>query len=73
MMKSHPLSFMKRSQLKIQTPHAGDLSFPPPFSEQSKYLALANKFLCTNGTPNNNIAQVDSSGYFQKTKKKKAS
>ena len=64
---------MKRSRLeaKAETPHVDDLSFPAPFSEQSKYLALADKFLSTNGTRNKNVAQIDSSRHFQKTTKKK--
>ena len=38
---------MKRNRLKLvaQAPEDDDLSFPPPFEEQGKYLRLANEFL----------------------------
>ena len=43
-----------------------DLSFPPPYSEQAKYLALANKFLSLNGS---RVVQIDSAKHFQRAKK----
>ena len=63
---------MKRSRMKIQAKgsHTDDLSFPPPFSEQAKYLALADKFLSTNGTRRNE-GQIDSSKHFEDGKKAK--
>jgi len=63
---------MKRSRLKKKAvwPHADDLSFLPPYSEQAKYLILADKFLSTNGT-RHNVVQIDSSKHFQRTQKKK--
>jgi hypothetical protein len=37
---------MKRSRLTlVPEPLADDLSFPPPFEEQAKYLKLADDFL----------------------------
>ena len=40
---------MKRNRLKLVSeapaPEADDLSFPPPFEEQGKYLKLADEFL----------------------------
>jgi len=37
---------MKRSRLKlVPKQQADDLSFPPPFDEQAKYLKLADDFL----------------------------
>ena len=40
---------MKRNRLKLvaqaPAPGADDLSFPPPFEEQGKYLRLADEFL----------------------------
>ena len=40
---------MKLTRLKLvaqaPAPGADDLSFPPPFEEQGKYLRLANEFL----------------------------
>jgi len=63
---------MKRIRLKTQAkgPHADDLSFPPPFSEHAKYLALADKFLSANGT-RRSVGQIDSSKHFQHGKKAK--
>ena len=63
---------MKRGRLKIQAgrPHADDLSFLPPYSEQAKYLLLADKFLSTNGA-RHNVVQIESSRYFHNAKKRK--
>jgi hypothetical protein len=37
---------MERQQRAIQRPDTkSDLSFPPPFAQQAKYLALADQFL----------------------------
>jgi len=55
-----------------ERPHVDDLSFPPPFFEQAKYLELADKFLSTNGIRHKNALQIDSSKHFQKLRKKKA-
>jgi len=51
-----------------------ELSFPPPFQQQAKYLSLADQFLAkTNGQVRRGKVQaIDSSGHFQKAKKKAA-
>ena len=61
---------MKRSRLKkaARQPEADDLSFLPPYSEQAKYLFLADKFLL-NG--HRNIVPIDISRHFQRAKKNK--
>jgi len=42
---------MKRSRLKlVPQAQADDLSFPPPFDEQAKYLKLADDFLARTST-----------------------
>jgi hypothetical protein len=60
---------MKRSRLKkeAERPHEDDLSFPPQYSEQSKYLILADKFLSLNG-PRRNVVSIDSSKHFKGSK-----
>jgi hypothetical protein len=62
---------MKRGRLKTKAggPHIDDLSFPPPYCEQAKYLALANKFLSMNGSRRN--LQTDKSKHFKDIAKKK--
>jgi hypothetical protein len=67
--RAAPCPIMKRSRLKTQAkvPDADDLSFPPPFFEQAKYLALAEKFLSTNATQRN-VGQIDSSKHIQREK-----
>jgi hypothetical protein len=51
-----------------------DLSFPPPFHQQSKYLALADMFLCP-GVPertDKKVRSIDTSHYFRKLRKKRS-
>jgi hypothetical protein len=61
---------MKRTRLKQQAkgPHE-DLSFLPPYSDQAKYLLLADKFLSTNG--HRNVVRIDSSKHFKRGKQDK--
>jgi hypothetical protein len=63
---------MKRTRLKkvAGKPHGNDLSFPPPYSEQAKYLLLADKFLSTNGS-RHDVVSIDRSKHFQRGKKTK--
>jgi hypothetical protein len=63
---------MKRTRLKkvAQRRAADDLAFVPPFSDQAKYLFLADKFLSTNGS-RDKIVSIDSSKHFQRGKKAK--
>ena len=52
-----------------------DLSFPPPFHQQSKYLALADIFLCSDAVQEGNdkkVRSIDTSHYFRKLKKKRS-
>jgi len=49
---------------------ADDLSFPPPYPEQSKFLLIAEKFLSTNGS-RHNVVSIESSKHFKGTKKLK--
>jgi len=57
---------MKRRLNLVPKP---DLSFPPPFQEQAKYLELANKVLATDGQPQR--ADNDSGRHLRKSKTKK--
>jgi hypothetical protein len=63
---------MKRSRLKKQArgPQVDDLSFLPPYSEQSKFLLLADKFLSTHGS-RHNVVSIENSKQFKGTKKVK--
>jgi hypothetical protein len=68
--------------LKFDSKHASELSFPPPYSEQAKYLELADKFLRLGESSKNGnkpeyegelVRPIDSSKFFnQATKAKKA-
>ena len=63
---------MKRIRLNKagQTPQTDDLSFLPPYSEQAKYLALADKFLSTD--EHQNVVSIDGtrqSGHEKKARK----
>jgi hypothetical protein len=51
-----------------------DLSFPPPFQQQAKYLSLADQFLATNNGhgPGKKVQEIDSSKHFRRAKKKAA-
>jgi hypothetical protein len=51
-----------------------DLSFPPPFQQQAKYLSLADQFLANNNghVRPRKVQAIDSSKHFQKAKKKAA-
>lgn len=61
---------MKCSRLKktAREPEADDLSFLPPYSEQAKYLFLADQFLSTDG--HHNVLPFDTSQHFQRAKNK---
>jgi len=61
---------MKSSRLnkKTEEPHGDDLAFLPPYSEQAKYLHLADKALSTNGS-RHNVVSIDSSKHFRRRKK----
>ena len=62
---------MKHSRLKKKAggPH-DDISFLPPYSEQAKYLLLADKFLSTNGS-RYNVISIDGGKNVQRGKKAK--
>jgi hypothetical protein len=49
-----------------------DLSFPPPFQQQAKYLSLADQFLANNNGHGRKIQAIDSSKRFRRVKKKAA-
>jgi hypothetical protein len=53
-----------------------DLRFPPPFSEQAKYLELADLFLSPadppEQSPGNNIESIETATGFKKSKHKAA-
>lgn len=55
----HPCALMKRSRLNntAQAPDAEDLSFPPPYSEQAKFLLLADKFLSLDSSKDFKLAK----------------
>jgi hypothetical protein len=61
---------MKRKRLnkKSKPRPLEDLSFPPSYSEQAKYLALADKFLSLDES-RRNVVSIDSSRYFKRVKK----
>lgn len=61
---------MKRSRLKkkAEGPH-DDISFLPPYSEQAKYLVLADKFLSSNGWWH--VISIDTGKTFPRGKKAK--
>jgi len=63
---------MKNSRLKKKTeePHGDDLAFLPPYSEQAKYVLLADKALSKNGS-RHNVVSIDSSKHFRREKKTK--
>jgi hypothetical protein len=63
---------MKRRRLmkKAEGPQVDDLSFPVSYSEQGKYLLLADKFLALHGKRRNVVA-IDSSKHFQAARKQK--
>lgn len=65
---------MKRSRLEkpAQKParsEVDDLSFPPPYSEQAKYLFLADIFLAMER--HRNVVSLDSSRHFKGAKNAK--
>jgi hypothetical protein len=64
---------MNRSRLKkaAERPPEDDFSFPPPFSEQAKYLALADKFLSADRMARKNVVPINSSKHFKAAKKQK--
>jgi hypothetical protein len=49
-----------------------DLSFPPPFQQQAKYLSLADQFLANNNGHGRKTQAIDSSEHFRRAKKKAA-
>jgi len=51
-----------------------DLSFPPPFQQQAKYLSLADQFLANNNGHfrGGKVQAIDSSRHFRRSKKKAA-
>jgi hypothetical protein len=59
----------KRLTTKADPPHTDDLAFLPPYSEQAKYLALANQFLSRDY--HRNVISIDSSKQFRRPKKDK--
>jgi hypothetical protein len=58
-----------RPKKKAEGTPGEDLSFPPPYSAQAKYLALADKLLSTNG--HRNVVAIDSHEHFYHSKKRK--
>jgi hypothetical protein len=64
----------KRTRQKLAPPpEENDLAFPPPFSEQAKYLALADQFLASNQSlpvTDSNLVSIESSKAFKKRKHK---
>jgi len=61
---------MKRTRLKkvAQKARTDDLAFLPPYSDQAKYLLLADKFLSTNRS-RDAVVSIDSSKHFRHGKK----
>jgi hypothetical protein len=59
---------MKPSRLRLvhkRKPQADDLSFMPPYSEQARYIELANTFLARNGFvkgDDKDLTEVDQEG-----------
>lgn len=62
---------MKRARLKkvAQKPD-DDLAFLPPYSEQAKYLLVADNFLSTNGS-RHYLISINGSEHSQREKKAK--
>jgi hypothetical protein len=62
---------MKHSEptKKAKAPHPDDLSFPASYSEQGKYLLLADKFLSL--SERRNVVSIESDKHFQAGKKEK--
>jgi hypothetical protein len=62
-----------RPPKRIRKAHPeSDLSFPPPFQQQAKYLSLADQFLANNNGHGRKIQAIDSSKRFRRAKKKAA-
>lgn len=54
---------------KAERPHEkNDISFLPPYSEQARYLFLADKYLSLDGS--RNVVHIDSSRHFKRYRKK---
>jgi hypothetical protein len=49
-----------------------DLSFPPPFQQQGKYLWLADQFLANSNGHAGKVQAIESSKHFRRAKKKAA-
>jgi hypothetical protein len=51
---------------------ANDLSFPPPYQQQARYIELANLALSRNGSKSENLVSIDAEKRFRTAKSKKA-
>ena len=65
---------MKRNRLKLvaQAPEADDLSFPPPFEEQGKYLRLADEFLARTSVEQEQSGKIISIGAGRRAKNRRS-
>jgi hypothetical protein len=68
------LRHMRQPKRTRKADPESDLSFPPPFQEQAKYLSLADQFLANNNGHfrGGKVQAIDSSRHIQRAKKKKA-
>ena len=67
---------MKRNRLKLvsEAParEADDLSFPPPFGEQAKYLKLADEFLARTSDEQEQSGKIISIGAGRRAKNRRS-
>ncbi len=67
---------MKRNRLKLvsEAPagEADDLSFPPPFGEQAKYLKLADEFLARTSVEQEQSGKIISIGAGRRAKNRRS-
>ena len=67
---------MKRNRLKLvaqaPAPEADDLSFPPPFEEQGKYLRLADEFLARTSVEQEQSGKIISIGTGRRAKNRRS-
>ena len=68
---------MNRSRLKlVRQAQADDLSFPPPFDEQAKYLKLADDFLARTSSEQqrtkDKVQSIDTGRHLNNRKSKRA-
>jgi len=67
---------MRRNRLKLvsEAPagEADDLSFPPPFGEQAKYLKLADEFLARTSVEQEQSGKIISIGAGRRAKNRRS-